>query len=279
MHLDLNLLRVFIAVAESGSFTAAAHQLHATQSTVSQRIARLEWQLDRRLLERTTRSTRLTEEGEIRAEFSSNILTGEVWLSVPEDFLDSGFAEVFARFKRLQPRVRMELRIGLAAEQREWIEAGEVDLAVIRSTDPATAKDALWSEPILWVASEELARELARNEHEAIPLVHVPAPCLYRDVAMQALSEQGSHWNVIMTCPHLEGIRAAVCAGLGVAAVVESAAPRDCVRIGPRHGLPELPDCNLVLEHRANIEANDAVAALEDVIADYRWRSREMPRV
>lgn len=288
MHLDLNLLHVFIAVAESGSFTAAAARLHATQSTVSQRIARLEKQLDRQLLDRTTRSTVLTEDGEIllryarqvesisgeiRAEFTQNLLSGEVHLSVPEDFVDSGFAEIFARFKRLQPKIKIELRIGLAAEQRRWLDAGEVDLAVVRSVDPSTADQALWSEPILWVASPKMAREMADARNPSVPLVHVPAPCLYREVAMQRLSEHAIHWDTIMTCPHLEGIRAAVSAGLGVAAVPDCVAPRDAVRLDQRHGLPPLPACNLVLLQRRGMEPTEAIDALSGIVAEYRWNN------
>lgn len=288
MHLDLNLLRVFIAVAESGSFTDAAARLHATQSTVSQRIARLEQQVERKLLERTTRSTALTEDGEIllryarqieslageiHAEFNNDLLTGEVCLSVPEDFVDAGFADVFARFQRLQPKVKMELRIGLAAEQRTWIESGEVDLAVIRSTDPESADGALWSEPILWVASHKLSRELSRGDHPTVPLVHVPAPCLYREVAMASLSENAIHWNVVMTCPHLEGIRAAVAAGVGVAAMPECATPSGVVTLGEKHNFPPLPMCNLQLRQHEKLEQHDAVEALKEIVCEYRWRS------
>lgn len=289
MHIDLNLLPVFIAIVETGSFTAAAERLHATQSTISQRIARLEEQLGHKLLERTTRSIELTEHGdtllryarrielmagEIESEFSDEtLLSGEIRFSVPEDFVDAGFAEVFARFRRLQPRIRMELRIGLAAQQREWIESGEVDLAVIRSTDPAARQDALWSEPIHWIGSKSLVRDFGRSNRSAIPLVHVPAPCLYRELALAAFSEHAIRWNVVMTCPHLEGIRAAVSAGLGVAAMPECAIPRDAVILGERHGLPPLPDCNLLLRQREGVELTDAVHALSEVVKMYRWNS------
>ncbi len=287
MHLDLNLLRVFIAVAETGSFTWAAARLHATQSTVSQRISRLEHQLERQLLERTTRSTQLTTHGEvllryarqvdalateIRAEFSDELLTGEVRFSVPEDFIDAGFADILGHFKALQPKMKVQVRIGLAAEQRAWLEAGEIDLAVIRSVEPESERDALWSEPLYWVASDRLARELARGEHATLPLVHVPAPCLYREVAMDRLSESTIHWNVVMTCPHLEGIRAGVMAGLGVAAVPQSAAPNGCVTLGERHGLPPLPDCNLLLHERDESKSDKAVHALKGIVAEYRWK-------
>jgi DNA-binding transcriptional LysR family regulator len=53
---DLDLLRAIVMVADCGSFTAAAAKLHSTQSTISQKIQRLEEQAGHRLLERGSRS-------------------------------------------------------------------------------------------------------------------------------------------------------------------------------------------------------------------------------
>ena len=61
---DLNLLRMFLAVADSASFRAAADALGVTRSAVSQGIRRLEDALGVALVQRSTRSVRLTEAGE-----------------------------------------------------------------------------------------------------------------------------------------------------------------------------------------------------------------------
>ena len=63
MQLDLNLLHVFLAVANAASFRAAADALGVTRSAVSQAIRRLEDHLGVTLVQRTTRSVRLTEAG------------------------------------------------------------------------------------------------------------------------------------------------------------------------------------------------------------------------
>ena len=60
---DLNSLVVFAKVVEANSFSEAARRLNMPISTVSRRIAELEDQLGVRLLERSTRSLRLTELG------------------------------------------------------------------------------------------------------------------------------------------------------------------------------------------------------------------------
>ncbi|WP_128254399.1 LysR family transcriptional regulator [Falsirhodobacter deserti] len=61
--MDLNLLRIFLAVAEAGNFTAAAERLGVTRSAISQGIRRLEDQRGLALVHRTTRSVSLTEAG------------------------------------------------------------------------------------------------------------------------------------------------------------------------------------------------------------------------
>jgi DNA-binding transcriptional LysR family regulator len=64
MASDLNLLRMFLAVAEAASFRAAADALGITRSAVSQGVRRLEDGLGVALVQRSTRSVRLTEAGE-----------------------------------------------------------------------------------------------------------------------------------------------------------------------------------------------------------------------
>src|SRR5688572_10250095 len=61
--MDLNNVRLFVRVVETGSFTAAAGQLGLPKSSVSRGVAMLESSLGVRLLQRTTRRLSLTEAG------------------------------------------------------------------------------------------------------------------------------------------------------------------------------------------------------------------------
>ena len=60
----LTAMQTFVRVVESGSFSAVAHEVRATQSAVSKQVAALERTLGAKLLSRTTRSLALTEAGE-----------------------------------------------------------------------------------------------------------------------------------------------------------------------------------------------------------------------
>ena len=62
--LELSLLKHFIAVGRTGSFTRAAELLNASQSVVSRSVKRLEDQVGAVLLKRSTRTVKLTEAGE-----------------------------------------------------------------------------------------------------------------------------------------------------------------------------------------------------------------------
>src|SRR6476659_2130511 len=104
MHLlDIDQLRTFVAIADTGSFTRAADVVHKTQSAVSMQMKRLEERLGRAIFERDGRASRLTEDGERLLDYARRILrlnmdclasfaeaelAGRVRLGVPDDYDD-----------------------------------------------------------------------------------------------------------------------------------------------------------------------------------------------
>ena len=64
MNISLRHLRAFAAIAGAGNFTAAAKQLHVSQSALSVLVKDLEADLGVRLLDRTTRNVRVSEVGQ-----------------------------------------------------------------------------------------------------------------------------------------------------------------------------------------------------------------------
>ena len=98
--LDVDQLRAFVAIAETGSFTKAAEVVNKTQSAVSMQMKRLEERLERPIFARDGRASKLTEDGqrlldyarrivklnvETLAAFSDAELSGRVRLGVPDD--------------------------------------------------------------------------------------------------------------------------------------------------------------------------------------------------
>lgn len=65
MELDLNAARCFVKVVELGSFTQAANLLGLTQPGISKAVSRLEAQVGAKLIHRSTRQVRVTEDGQL----------------------------------------------------------------------------------------------------------------------------------------------------------------------------------------------------------------------
>jgi DNA-binding transcriptional LysR family regulator len=126
--IDLNLVRHFVAVNESGSFSAAASQLRVPRSTVSRAIAALEDRLGLPLFTRTTRRVTVTAEGEaLYARLAPSLGSLEVALAdLPErqeepsgllrvtataDLGTVVLAEIVTRYVARYPRVEVDMRL------------------------------------------------------------------------------------------------------------------------------------------------------------------------
>src|SRR6266571_803001 len=122
--IDIDQLRTFIAIAETGSFTKAADLVHKTQSAVSMQMKRLEERLDRPIFARDGRASKLTEDGErlldyarrivklnieALSAFSDSELSGRVRLGVPDDYADRYLPEIMARFSHSYPAVELSV--------------------------------------------------------------------------------------------------------------------------------------------------------------------------
>ena len=75
--MELEQLRAFAAVAETGSFTRAAERLYTSHSSISRAVTALERELGVRLIERGNRVIGLTEAGEILLRGAKDILERE----------------------------------------------------------------------------------------------------------------------------------------------------------------------------------------------------------
>src|ERR671929_349949 len=147
MHLlDIDQLRTFVAIADTGSFTRAAEVVHKTQSAVSMQMKRLEERIGRPIFARDGRASKLTEDGErlldyarrivklnveAVAAFSDAELRGRVRLGVPDDYADRYLPEIMARFSRAYPGVELSVICEPSIELIGRIEANELDLAIV----------------------------------------------------------------------------------------------------------------------------------------------------
>lgn len=261
-HLDSVALKSFIAITETGTFSDAANNVGRTQSAVSLQIKKLEESLGCSLFKRTSRSVKLTEQGEIFLGYAKRIIElqwevhsrlrepdieGEIRLGTPEDFATHYLPEVLATFRKHHPRVQLNVSCDLTLNLLKGFDSGEFDV-VLGKRDPKTSKSGIkvWREPLVWAAADHYELE------NPLSLVLSPQPCIYRARALTALDKAKKAWHISYTSPSLAGTLAAVRAGFGITVLPANMIPVGIHSIRTKK-LPELSDAEIALLKRDDL--------------------------
>lgn len=261
-NLDLDLLRCFVEVARTRSFSRAAEALLRGQSTISLQIQRLEELIGQRLLDRTPRAVSLTPAGaafladaerllalndEVLARASQGQVHGRVRLGTPEDFATAHLQDVLARFAVAHPFVDLEVTCDLTLNLLDAHRAGAFDLVLIKR-EPQSSRGGVrvWREPLVWVTGGHMPKSDA-----ALALAVSPEPCVYRKRATTALTRAGRGFRIAYTCSSLAGTLAAVRAGLGVTVLPRGMVPDGLMVLEGQ--LPRLADTEIALLARPSL--------------------------
>jgi DNA-binding transcriptional LysR family regulator len=276
---DLDLLRAFVSVVDTGGFTRAGERVHRTQSTVSQQIKRLEEAIGHPLLHRSGKQATPTEEGERLLSYARRILAlaqeareavgkpagdGVVRLGIPEDFAAYRLTSLLSDFARSRPGMRLDVRCGLSVQMRGALERGELDLALFKRDAGQSGGIAAWPERLHWVTSAAHPIDFRRDP---LPLAMSEQGCLYRSRMIHAVEAAGRTWHIAYTSPNLPGIQAAVSVGLGVSILPEVAILPDHRVISPADGFPPITDTEVALVQAE--KASPATRRLAEVLADF----------
>lgn len=151
--MELHQLRYLVAVADHGSFTAAAASLHVSQSGVSAQVAKLEHEVGHRLLDRSARSVRLTDAGSeilphARAALAcvasigavadelAGVVRGSLRMGTVIGCTIPGYLAGFADFRRMHPGVRVSVIEDNSDRLIADLAAGLLDVALVAHTGP-----------------------------------------------------------------------------------------------------------------------------------------------
>ncbi|MGG7463883.1 MULTISPECIES: LysR substrate-binding domain-containing protein [unclassified Plantibacter] len=275
---DPALLRTFLAVAETRSFTRAAAQLGLSQPTVSQQIRRLEDAAGRWLVVRDTRDVRLTDNGDAMAGFARTILAahasaesyfsgsamrGKLRFGAADDLAMTQLPRILRHFRQLHPQVNLELTVNQSGPLYRRLKAGQLDLIFIKMNPGQGEGTLVRSDSMVWVGLEKTTIEPGLP----VPLIAYQDPSLSRQLAIDALEQSGRTWRITCSTREVNGVLAAVRAGLGVAVFPRSLIPADLVMLSGRFGLPTLGSIDFTLLANPST-ASDPVTALTSAIMD-----------
>ena len=263
--LDSELLRTFLAVAESGSFSLAADRIFRSQSAVSLQIKQLESILGQAVFRRHARGVVLTPAGETLlptaqkvvallqaaiGELRLNPLQGAIRIGIPDEYGAGLLAGVIARFSRDHPQVEIQVLCSFSAKFPEALANNEIDMAVHSVAKPDKQMHRLRREKTVWVTSKNHAAHL----QQPLPLALFDRACWWREDTLAALDKAGIAHRIVFSSESVTGISAAVAAGVAVAVLGDKSLSEDFRVLTPQEGFPQLADSTLVLQSRAGID-------------------------
>lgn len=274
--LQIDWLKCFVAVVDTGSLSSAAHEVHRSQSAVSMQIKKLEGAVESQLLVRGPRQSQLTPQGqtllgfarrmldlhaEAQAAFHGETLTGRVRLGVPDDYAGKYLTPVLKRFAQRHGGVEIELNCEQSTSLIPRIARGDLDLALI-SRDHSRRGTLLFHEPMVWVGSTQF--DVWRRD--PLPIAVYESTSLARRSAINSLALQGRRYKVVYNSSSLAGQIAAVESGLAVAVLTKCSAPSNLQVLDGEHGLGPLEPMEVAVYRSRASKGSGAVDSLQRLL-------------
>jgi DNA-binding transcriptional LysR family regulator len=250
--LDLNDLYYFAHVVEQRGFAAAGRALHEAKSKLSRRISALESQLGVRLLERSSRSFRVTEVGDAFYEHCKNILQeaddaqalvaetrvepqGRIRFSCPTGLLEL-LSPSLPSFLSRHPKLRLQV---LAVDRPVDLIQEGIDLAlrvrIEMTSDPGLIMRTLGVSRRILVASPQTARTVGSEIESLTSLSTLSTNDSAGDIVWRLEGPDGEIRKIQieprLSCADFAAVRAAAVGGLGVALLPDHSC-RDLLKAG-----------------------------------------------
>ena len=259
--LETDLIRTFVAISETGSFTRAAQRVLRTPSAVSMQIKKLEETLGRPLFLREGRRVSLTPDGEALLGYGRRLLRlneeavsrfvapaveGTVSFGAPDDFGTRFLPDILCRFAASHPLVEVDVVVGPSIDLLARLDAGTLDLTLATEgsgDDRPRQGEIVYTESLQWVG---LKGGIA-YECDPLPLALSGQGCAWRAAALAALDGIGRRYRTAYTSEHCTGQMAALLADLAVAPFPASLVSPPLRRLGQAEGLPPLGNYHIIL--------------------------------
>ena len=293
MAVKLELYRVFRAVAEKGSISAAAQELFISQPAVSQSIRQLEEQLHLRLFSRSSRGVVLTHEGQLLLEYVRRglgllesgeeklsqvreLLAGELTIGASDTVTKTYLLPKLEAFHKAFPDIRIRILNGTTKMVLDLLHAGQVDVAFASESQDESvyAVRHCLDTHMVFVASPEYPCDFERAytaaEMAAFPLILLERKAssrLYLErffreqgVEIEPEIELGSH-NLLISLARI---------GLGVACVTEEFSQSGLSRgvILPLKTAFTMPPRSVVMCTLRSVPPTAAAARFMDFVAE-----------
>lgn len=285
LNIPIEVLRSFVAIQESGSFTKAADLLRLTQPAISAQVKRLQQLVGGEVFTRTGFGVSLTEKGEIVSRYARRILamndqilslsgtsstTRTFRIGIPNVYAAALLPEVIEACRGILGEDRAYFTCEPSFELARNLASGYLDIAMISSmTMPSGQVVARWPETSVWVC----ARDFVLSPGASVPILSWPNGISDQSI-IDVIESVGLQYSIVFVASDHAAQLAALRSGLGLHSLPERFVPDD-LKIAREHYLPPLPPFDSGLYVRDGLESEKAVALAEAISDVLRPSARE----
>lgn len=277
-------LASLVAVADSGSVSAAARARGMTQPTLSRQIQDLERTVGVKLLERSSTGARLTPAGETLAQGAREVIAqlnalasrvraagdevgGEVRLGCIDSIGIYVLPLVLPGFVQANPRVRVTVVCQSSPQLMDMLLVGELDAAIGTTEHPGLRCERLYQNPLVLVHPHEMPvtevpttlAELAQR-----PVITFASGLTVRRLLDEAFVGAGLQFRPVMELANVEVIKAMVRSGLGLGVIPDGCLPHG--ELAAR----AIPECSVARVIRLMLPMRDPPSAAQRLIERLR---------
>ena len=243
--MDLNALKIFLAVAQERSFSRAAAKVHRTQPAVSQAVRRLELDLGEQLFDRSSKNGTLTEAGRMLQNYGDRLVRmaeetehavrelrdlrrGRILIGANEAAVHT-LLPLIARFRRKYEDIAIDVRRVPARQIAVEVVQGSLDFGALtfRPAEDALLEVTVGSDELVLLAPPAHAlakrKQVTMEEVAQEPIVAHNDPSPARERVLRLFEQRHIPLRMVISLPSLDGIKRAVEMKLGVALL-----PRRC---------------------------------------------------
>ena len=244
--MSLRQLETFVAIAETGSFSAAADRLFVTQSAVSMQMKALEQEWQVKLFDRKTRPPVLNDNGWRLVEHArklvrdyrnlvnvalsdGNALVGNMRLGVVPSMTTTVLPLMLLDLRQQHPGIKVRVEGGLSPELIFKVSEGRLDAAIVTGTERPDVRlhmETVREEELKVVIHRDLASGLARDLLERHPFIRFNPAMGVGRIIENSLHEMGIGVDDVMELDSIEAISQMVYIKLGVTIIPEACIPR-----------------------------------------------------
>ncbi len=283
--LELDVLRTFVAIADTGSFSTAASIVFRTPSAVSMQIKKLEETLGRPMFFRDARSVSLTTDGTMLLSYARRLLalnreavsqfvtpeiSGVVRFGSPDDVGERILPLVLKRFAKTHPSIAVDVVIDQSSNLIKRFEEKRLDITLLTCQKGRTppGSEIVLTEQLVWAGAKGGTAHLQCP----LPVSLWEEGCAWRAGAVEGLQTIKRDFRVAYMSAHTAGQRAAILSDLAIAPLPKSFVGDDMVILGEEDGLPPIGDYMLAMMVGAEVDP-PVCAVAEHIRATFEMRA------